>query len=87
MPEFPSFDEAGIGYDLHVWHPEWGSTHIMVSIPSYPAGVFDVEAVDGVLRQLAADLLPTMGGEKVLEVTRLQTASETWRPPEPEPTP
>ncbi|MFJ3537065.1 hypothetical protein ACIPQA_16530 [Streptomyces sp. NPDC090109] len=86
MPKFPDFDQAGIGYDLHVWHPEWGSTHISVGIPSYPADVFDVEALDGVLRQLATDLLPTGGFEKVLEVTRFQTESTTWHAPEP-PTP
>lgn len=86
MPAFPDFDAAGIAYDVHLWHPEWGSVHVSVGMPSYPAGVFDNTAVDEVVQQLAADLLAPIGGEKVIEVVRLQTESQTWTPPPPEPT-
>ncbi|GGR38016.1 hypothetical protein GCM10010497_46160 [Streptomyces cinereoruber] len=87
MPAFPGFDQAGVAYDIQLWHPEWGPTHISVGIPSYPANVFDDQAVDVLIRQFAADLLPTMNGEKILDITRLETHAETWRPPEPEPEP
>lgn len=86
MPAFPGFDAAGIAYDLHLWHPEWGSVHVSVGTPSYPAGVFDNEAVDALVRQFAQDLLAPISGEKIIEVVRLQTESQTWTPPSP-PTP
>ncbi|MFF5790259.1 hypothetical protein ACFY8P_35465 [Streptomyces sp. NPDC012693] len=86
MPAFPSFDAAGIAYDVHLWHPEWGSLHVSVGTPAYPPdGTFDTPAVDEVVRQFAQDLLAPIGGEKVLEVVRLQTEAETWTPLPPEP--
>ncbi|MFG2837021.1 hypothetical protein ACGFYE_18700 [Streptomyces zaomyceticus] len=86
MPAFPDFDAAGIAYDLHLWHPEWGSVHVSVGTPSYPPGdIFDTPAVDELVRQFAQDLLVPIGGEKILEVVRLKTQSETWTPPPPEP--
>ncbi|MBB4987502.1 hypothetical protein [Streptomyces nymphaeiformis] len=86
MPAYPNFDPAGVAYDLHLWHPEWGSVHVSVGTPSYPTGVFNNAGVDAIIQQLAQDLLAPIGGEKVIEVVRLQTESVKWTPPAP-PTP
>lgn len=86
MPAFPNFDAAGIAYDVHLWHPEWGSVHVSVGAPSYPAGVFDNPGVDEAVRAFAESLLAPISGEKIIEVVRLQTESQTWTPPPPEPT-
>ncbi|MFB7029680.1 MULTISPECIES: hypothetical protein [unclassified Streptomyces] len=87
MPAFPSFDAAGVGYDIHLWHEEWGSVHVSVGAPSYPAGLFDSAQVDEAVRAFAAALLAPIGGQKIIEVVRLKTESSTWLPPAPEPTP
>ncbi|WP_327162869.1 hypothetical protein [Streptomyces zaomyceticus] len=87
MPAFPAFDPAGIAFDVHLWHPEWGSVHVSVGTPSYPPEpIFDNADVELLVRQFAQDLLAPIGGEKVIEVVRLQTQSQTWTPPPP-PTP
>ncbi|MFC8583282.1 hypothetical protein ACFUGD_01715 [Streptomyces sp. NPDC057217] len=87
MPKFPEFDLSGIGFDVHLWHLEWGDVHVSVGMPSYPPGVCDNAEVDAAVRVFAESLLGPIGGEKILGISRIQTAAETWRPPEPEPTP
>ncbi|MEU2119993.1 hypothetical protein ABZ567_31150 [Streptomyces sp. NPDC016459] len=84
MPAFPDFDDAGIAYDLHLWHPEWGSVHVSVGTPSYPpVAIFDSEGVDAAVRAFAEALIPLIGGEKIIEILRLKTESTKWTPPPP----
>ncbi|MES9804914.1 hypothetical protein [Streptomyces cinereoruber] len=87
MPAYPDFDRAGIGYDVHLWHPEWGSQHVYVGTPSFPPGLFDTPGVEEAVRAFAAALVPAIGGERVIEVVRLRTEAASWQPPEPEPEP
>ncbi|MFF0426917.1 hypothetical protein ACFYUJ_21195 [Streptomyces sp. NPDC004520] len=75
MPAFPAFDPTGVAYDLHLWHPDYGSVHIWVGTPGRP----DISSpgVDAVIKQLAEDLVPQIGGEKVIEIVRIKTDGET----------
>ncbi|MFJ4907731.1 hypothetical protein ACIQCR_24550 [Streptomyces sp. NPDC093249] len=85
MPAFPDFDPAGIGYDVQLWHPEWGPVHVSIGMPSYPAGVCDSPAVDDAVRTFAAALLTPIHGEKIIEIIRVQTEATKWTPPPPTP--